>query len=150
MLFYVPPLLAGDVASGEDGLEHNVSDDLFHDIDAGARADGATWRTCSARATRARSRYALRKQMAVRLAPPRRDRRATSTATTADRDAARGRTARREQADAIYRLTALCTFEDRFVIPPMHREEAIEMMEEPQEWKQEAGFGFRAAPKRGA
>jgi nitrate reductase beta subunit len=47
-----------------------------------------------------------------------------------------------EEAEAIYRLTALCTFEDRFVIPPMHREEAIGMMEDTMEHKQEAGFGF--------
>lgn len=55
-----------------------------------------------------------------------------------------------EEADEIYRLTALCTFEDRFVIPPMHREEAIAMLEEPQTHKAEAGFGFRTAPRRGS
>jgi nitrate reductase beta subunit len=65
-------------------------------------------------------------------------------------DALRGAGLTREQADAIYRLTALCTFEDRFVIPPMHREEAIAMMEDPQEWKQEAGFGLRSPPRRGS
>jgi hypothetical protein len=31
----------------------------------------------------------------------------------------------------------------------MHREEAIEMMEDPLEHKQSAGFGFLTAPKRG-
>jgi hypothetical protein len=31
----------------------------------------------------------------------------------------------------------------------MHREEAIEMMEDPLEHKQNAGFGFLTAPKRG-
>jgi nitrate reductase beta subunit len=55
-----------------------------------------------------------------------------------------------EEADEIYRLTALCTFDDRFVIPPMHREEALAMLEDPHTWKQEAGFGFRAGPQRGA
>jgi len=30
-----------------------------------------------------------------------------------------------DEAEAIYRLTSLCTFEDRFVIPAMHREEAM-------------------------
>jgi nitrate reductase beta subunit len=55
----------------------------------------------------------------------------------------------RDEAEAIYRLTSLCTFDDRFVIPPMHREEAIEMMEDPLEHKQNAGFGFLTAPKRG-
>jgi nitrate reductase beta subunit len=46
-------------------------------------------------------------------------------------------------------LTALCTFDERFVIPPAHREEAIEMMQDPQEYKQAVGFGFREEPKRG-
>ena len=55
----------------------------------------------------------------------------------------------REEAEAIYRLTALCTFDDRFVIPPAHREEAIEMMKDPLEHKQEVGFGFLSGPRRG-
>ena len=54
-----------------------------------------------------------------------------------------------EQAEAIYKLTSLCTFDDRFVIPPMHREEAIEMMKDPHEHKAETGFGFVEGPQRG-
>ena len=54
-----------------------------------------------------------------------------------------------EEAEAIYRMTALCTFEDRFVIPPMHREQAIEMLKEPLEQKAETGFGFVGGPQRG-
>jgi len=34
-----------------------------------------------------------------------------------------------EDAENIYYLTSLAKFDDRFVIPPAHREEAIEMME---------------------
>jgi nitrate reductase beta subunit len=54
-----------------------------------------------------------------------------------------------EEAEAIYRMTSLCTFEDRFVIPPMHREEALQMLDDPMEHKQAVGFGFISAPKRG-
>ena len=54
-----------------------------------------------------------------------------------------------EEAEAIYRLTSLCTFDDRFVIPPSHREEAIQMREEPDERRQSAGFGFLSGPRRG-
>ena len=54
-----------------------------------------------------------------------------------------------EEAEGIYRLTALCTFDDRFVIPPAHREEAIEMTRDPLEHKQSVGFGFREEPERG-
>jgi len=92
-------------------------------------------------------RYALRKQKAVRWY-----RRAV---TVGDVDMA---TAQRmlteadctpEEAEAIYRLTSLCTFDDRFVIPPMHREEAIQMLEDPMEHGQGAGFGFITSPHRG-
>ena len=55
----------------------------------------------------------------------------------------------RDEAEAIYRLTSLCTFEQRFVIPPMYREEAIEMMQDPLEAKQSAGFGFLEGTRRG-
>ncbi|MBT3983655.1 MAG: nitrate reductase subunit beta, partial [Bacteriovoracaceae bacterium] len=53
-----------------------------------------------------------------------------------------------EMADAIFRLTALCTFEERFVIPPSHREEAIEMTKMVLEHKGEVGFGFTGKPER--
>ena len=54
-----------------------------------------------------------------------------------------------EEAEEIYKLTSLCTFEDRFVIPPMHREQAIEMMKEPHEHRTDVGFGFVGGPQRG-
>jgi len=55
-----------------------------------------------------------------------------------------------EQAEEIYKLTSLCTFEERFVIPPMQREQAMESLTDPHEQKQSAGFGFLTAPKRGS
>ncbi len=55
-----------------------------------------------------------------------------------------------EMADAIYYLTALAKFEDRFVIPPAHREQAIEMLEFTGDTKGSVGFGFRERPSRGA
>jgi nitrate reductase beta subunit len=56
-----------------------------------------------------------------------------------------------QEAEAIYQLTSLPTMEDRFVIPPSHREEAMQMLNDDM-WaeKGEAGFGFREAPLRGA
>ena len=51
-------------------------------------------------------------------------------------------------ADAIYRLSSLCTFEERFVIPPSHREEAIEMTKMVLEHKGDTGFGFNEKPER--
>jgi len=59
-----------------------------------------------------------------------------------------GRTSGSE-ADAIFRLTSLATFNERFVIPPAHREESIEMMEATADAKGETGFGFKMRPARG-
>ncbi len=54
-------------------------------------------------------------------------------------------------ADAIYYLTSLAKFNDRFVIPPAHREEAIEMIENTGDRKGSTGFGFKeGSTNRGA
>ncbi len=56
-----------------------------------------------------------------------------------------------ESADDIYYLTSLAKFDDRFVIPAFHREQAIEMLEFTGEASGEAGFGFMAGTaERGA
>jgi nitrate reductase / nitrite oxidoreductase, beta subunit len=54
-----------------------------------------------------------------------------------------------ETADAIFRLTSLAHFSDRFVIPPAHREEAIELIEQTATRKENTGFGFIEKPERG-
>ena len=54
-----------------------------------------------------------------------------------------------EEADAIYYLTSLAKFDDRFVIPPAHREQAIEMLEDTADVKGSTGFGFTERPSRG-
>jgi nitrate reductase beta subunit len=60
--------------------------------------------------------------------------------------AATGLTA--EIADAIYRLTSLVKYDERFVIPPAHREEAIEMIESTDDRKGNAGFGEKMGTRR--
>ena len=53
-----------------------------------------------------------------------------------------------KEADAIFRLTALPTYDERFVVPNMSRELAIEANIPPLTNKQETGFGFRQKPGR--
>ena len=96
----------------------------------------------------AKVRYALRKQKAVRWY-----RRAV---TVGDVDIETAQRMLREaicspeEADAIYRLTALSTFDERFVIPPGHRETGRgNDQQDPLKHKQQAGFGFIAGPRRG-
>ncbi len=54
-----------------------------------------------------------------------------------------------EEVEAIFRLTSLPTFEERFAIPPFMRETAVETVLKPSARKEEAGFGFLRKPKRG-
>ncbi len=145
MLFYVPPM--SPVMSSRQGevLEHN-SDNLFHDIDESrvplkflARMFGV--------GSEAKLRYALCKQKAVRWY-----RRALTVGDVSLEDARRmlhEAECSEEEAEAIYKLTSLCTFDDRFVIPAAHREQALEMLADPMERRQAAGFGFLEAPQRG-
>ena len=145
MLFYVPPM-SPVMASKDSGAVEHMSEDLFHDIDT-ARVPMKFLANLFGAGHEAKVRYALRKQKAVRWW-----RRAR---TVGDVDMATAERMLREadcspeEAEAIYELTSLCTFEDRFVIPPMHREEAIEMLEDPLGHKQSVGFGFLSGPRRG-
>ncbi|HOK46371.1 MAG TPA: hypothetical protein PLK67_10590, partial [Bryobacteraceae bacterium] len=145
MLFYVPPM-APVMANRSDDVVNGVSDDLFHDIEQ-SRVPMKFLANLFGAGHESKVRYALRKQKAVRWY-----RRALTVGdvemSTAER-MLREADSSPEEAEAIYRLTSLCTFEERFVIPPMHREEAIQMLEDPLEHKQSVGFGFMMAPRRG-
>jgi nitrate reductase beta subunit len=145
MLFYVPPM-APVMATRDHGVVNGASGELFHDIEA-ARVPMKFLANLFGAGHEANVRYALRKQKAVRWY-----RRAV---TVGDVDMSTAERMLREadsnvaEAEAIYRLTSLCTFDDRFVIPPMHREEALQMLEDPMEHKGSVGFGFTDSPKRG-
>jgi len=146
MLFYVPPMSPVMSKRNENDIVGSVSKGFFHEIEDsripvqflanifGAGSDGKLV-------------YALKKQKAVRVY------RRHKTVGDVDEEVLTG-TLREadttvEEAEAIYRLTSLCTFDDRFVIPPSHREQAIEMMRDPLEHKQSVGFGFIEGPERG-
>lgn len=145
MLFYVPPM-SPVMASRQDGkaVEH-VSEDLFHDIDE-ARVPMKFLANLFGAGHEGKVRYALRKQKAVRWY-----RRALTVGDvemgTAER-MLREADCSPEEAESVYRLTSLCTFAERFVIPPSHREEAIEMLEDLREHQSSAGFGFLTGPGR--
>jgi len=145
MLFYVPPM-SPVMGQQTGGVVEHVSGDLFHDIDA-SRVPMKFLANLFGAGHEGKVRYALRKQKAVRWY-----RRALTVGDVemgvAER-MLREADCSSEEAEAIYRLTSLCTFDDRFVIPPMHREEAIEMLEDPLEHKQGVGFGFLQGPRRG-
>ena len=55
-----------------------------------------------------------------------------------------------DMVDSIYYLTSLAKFDDRFVIPAAHREQAMEMVEFTGDTKGSIGFGFNESPTRSA
>ena len=126
MLFYVPPLMPV-MAKKEGEAVRNVTEDLFADIEK-ARVPIQYLGRLFAAGNDGKVRYALRKQYAVRLW------RRHLTVGDVDREAAlRALTeadCTPEEADAIYRLPALASMDERVVIPPAQREMAIEMLED--------------------
>jgi len=145
MLFYVPPM--SPVMSQQQGEAVNhVSDSLFHDIED-ARVPMKFLANLFGAGHEGKVLYALKKQKAVRWY------RRALTVGDVDMETAermlREADCSVEEAEAIYKLTSLCTFNDRFVIPPAQREEAIEMMRDPHEHRQSVGFGFLEGPRRG-
>ncbi len=145
MLFYVPPMLP--VISSMDGeMRKNMAEGIFPDFDQ-ARAPIEFLSSLFAAGNHDIMKYVLKKQMAVRTY------RRAETVGDISKETAETMLKKADcslaEADAIYNLTSIATLEDRFVIPPAHREEAIEMMDDPLEYKQASGFGFKEKPKRG-
>jgi nitrate reductase beta subunit len=137
MLFYVPPLTPAIAGSGAAASER------FHDP-GHARVPIKYLASLFSAGDEVSVRYALAKESAVRSY-----RRATTVGdidrATADRlleDA----DCTVDEAEDIYRMTALATVSERFVVPPAFREEAVEMLQDPLEHKQSAGFGFLGRP----
>ena len=54
-----------------------------------------------------------------------------------------------KNADEIYYLTSLAKFDDLFVIPAAHREQAIEMLEFTGDARGSIGFGTKKSNQRG-
>jgi nitrate reductase beta subunit len=165
MLFYVPPLLPvmatlsdNDVESQKDTLnpiskfweratKYDASmDNIFGTVDD-ARMPLKYLANLFSNGDEELVKTTLKKLMAVRL--HRRD----VTVGDLDKDMVAKSLKEvgldTEMADAVYYLTSLAKFDDRFVIPAAHREQAIEMSEFTGDRKGSAGFGFTEGPARG-
>ena len=166
MLFYVPPMLPvmasvsatdhseqakkkGDIAKHWDDswLYDTSTEDLWGTIDE-ARFPIKYMASLFGAGDPEKVKGPLKKMMAVRI-----HRRAE---TVGDVDVAKvDRVLRetgltRETANDIYYLTSLAKFDDRFVIPAAHREQAIDMLEFAGDTKGSTGFGFKeGTAKRG-
>ena len=145
MLFYVPPLLPVLAKLGDGGYDTSM-DEFVGSMDK-HRLPIQYMASLFGGGNEGVVRYALQKQQAVRMY------RRNKTVGDLDEEMVAKVLAEadctEEQAEAIYHLTSIATLDDRFVIPPMHREEAIELLGDSLEAKG-AGVGFRTGPERGA
>jgi nitrate reductase beta subunit len=145
MLFYVPPLLPVLNASGTNGTQR-VETDLFSSLENARVPVRYMSRTLAAGKDELVIK-SYQKMIAVRIY-----KRAETVGdvTKEEADAAlakAGMTA--DEAEAIYHLTSIPNYGERFVIPPYSREGDIEETYDPQQRKAEMGFGKRQSPHRG-
>ena len=145
MLFYVPPLLPVLNATQEKGTQR-VETDLFSSLEKARVPVRYMSRTLSAGNDELVIK-AYRKMIAVRIY---KRHETVGDVTEEEANAALEKAGMgAEEAEAIYRLTSIPTYQDRFVIPPYSREGDIEEVYDPQQRKAETGFGRRQAPQRG-
>jgi nitrate reductase beta subunit len=164
MLFYVPPLLpvmaSVGASSGEqrdalnpiaktwtdDWLYDTSTEELFQTVDQARFPLKYMASLFSAGNTGAVARR-LKKLMAVRVF--RRFKTVGDVSEAKVNRLLRETGLTQETAEAIFQLTALAKFNERFVIPPAHREQAMEMLEFTGDTRGSTGFGFREKPQRG-
>jgi nitrate reductase beta subunit len=145
-LFYVPPLLPTMASVGEDGMYNTDTESLWGGIEK-SRLPMKYLASLFSAGNEEEVKDVMKKLFAVRIH--------RRTETVGDLTEEEVSTAMSEVgltgkvADEIFRLTSLATFDERFVIPPAHREESIEMIESTADTKGETGFGFMSKPERG-
>jgi nitrate reductase beta subunit len=145
MLFYVPPLLPV-MGTRENGSFEIEGEDYFGSLDQ-ARVPIRYMARLFAAGNESIVEEVVKRLIGVRL---RRRQETVGDAEHAGIQRALSEAGLDEETvEAIYKLTSLPALEDRFVVPPYHREMAIEMMEDPLVRKQAAGVGRRKAPVRG-
>jgi len=144
-LFYVPPLLP-TMANTDTGSYETTSKSLWGTIDE-SRLPMQYLASLFTAGDTAMVKNVLKKLMAVRI--HRRNVTVGDLTEAEIKDAMNEVNLSEDMADAIYRLTSLPLFDQRFVIPAAHREEAMEMLESTADVKGNTGFGFREKPERG-
>lgn len=138
-LFYVPPMLPA-MGSVVDGMYETTTENLWGKIDD-SRLPMQYLANLFSAGNPDKIKTILKKMMAVRY-----HRRKVTVGDIPDEavnKAFEQTNLTTDIADDIYRLTSLCKFDERFVIPAAHREEAIEMIQSTDDHKGNAGFGAK-------
>ena len=145
MLFYVPPLLPVTATLNQDG-RYEMETDFFSSLES-ARLPMRYMASLFSAGDESQIVAVYRKLLAVRIY-----KRAESVGDipmeTAQRALEEAGLTPREVED-IYYLTALAGFDERLVIPPALREQAIELGIDTQAFQEERGAGFLTWPERG-
>ena len=144
MLFYVPPLLP--VTGSMSDEIYDSSRDFFSSLE-NARLPIRYMASLFTAGDEEMIKAVYRKLMAVRIY-----KRAQTVGDIPQAEAAqaveRGATTP-EEIEAIYQLTSLAGFDERFVIPPFSREAAIELVHITHTRAEAGGMGFIHEPERG-
>lgn len=143
-LFYVPPLLPA-IADTSGGNYETTSQGLWGGIES-SRIPMKYMANLFTAGDTVKVEEVLKKLMAVRI--HRRQETVGDMGQEAVQTAFRATGLVAETADAIFRLTSLPKFSERFVIPAAHREEAAELLENTADIKGNTGFGTLNPPKR--
>jgi len=145
MLFYIPPLLPV-LGHLENGTYDVDAEDYFGALDK-ARVPIKYMARLFSAGNEEHIRKTYKKLLAVRLFKRAEQVGDLDKAAINEQLIESGLTA--EDCEEIFRLTSLPTFDERFVVPPMHREYAVELMDDPYTYKAETGVGYREKPERG-
>lgn len=145
-LFYVPPMLPAMASVDENGIYDSATASLWGGIEK-SRLPMRYLASLFSAGNENTVRNVLKKLLAVKI-----HRRNVTVGDLSENEVEEAMSTVQltpEEADSIFRLTSLATFDERFVIPPAHREESIDMIQSTADAKGETGFGFKRQPKRG-
>ncbi|GAB4528395.1 MAG: nitrate reductase subunit beta [Anaerolineales bacterium] len=151
MMYYIPPLSPVVSVLEEELYRLDLSPEMhdfecFHRLDA-ARLPIKYLANLFSAGEEAPIRETLRRMLAVRIYKRRQSVAGEVAAETLRLLEEVGLTP--ESAESIYQLTTMPTLEERFVLPPYHREMAIESLDDPLTHKGLTGFGYIQPPQRG-
>jgi nitrate reductase beta subunit len=145
-LFYVPPMLPAMASVDAEGIYDSTTESLWAGIEK-SRLPMKYLANLFTAGNEEKVKQVLKKLLGVKIY--RRDVTVGDLSQEEVTGAMSAVNMSGEEAEAIYRLTSLATFDERFVIPPAHREESIEMIEATADTKGDTGFGFKFKPVRG-
>lgn len=151
MLFYIPPL-SPIVSTIEEGLvrldlsPEQMDFELFHHLEK-SRLPLQYLANLFAAGNVEAVKPILRKLLAVRIYKRRQS--VEGSVDRATRSLLESAGLTEAEAEAIYQITTKPTLQQRFVVPPYHREMAHEMLKDPLAHKGETGLGFIDPPQRG-